>query len=309
MARTWYDRRVAEGEIPENIKNISGWKKAMREFMREDPKLNDAVLMFTQKFVHMGQSRNFALSTLMDMAWTVLIITWEAVIDEKLPLVDEAERGFKEKFHEMKDQMYLLRKSYLQEISQVRDERRQNSLDAEMQVALANLEGMITEDDHNVYRFLPEDALDPDSKVYFKAAVKEHMKVALTRGAAAAGDHVQNLATELMQKEQESSALKERLERAETKVEMMELELQEAALGRSAPSTTSTPCASPVSRRSTAQESPVGRRKSTQDSSILDKKISVYKEVLTALGFDPESFSEDDLQGDGWKVKLKAIIP
>ncbi|CAK9062646.1 unnamed protein product, partial [Durusdinium trenchii] len=69
--------KLPDGEVPEKIQKIAGWKRAMKEFMNGDAKMNDLVNLFTQKFVQMGQSRNFTLSTLLDLSWTVLLLTWE----------------------------------------------------------------------------------------------------------------------------------------------------------------------------------------------------------------------------------------
>eukprot|EP00971_Amphidinium_carterae_P229476 4552769-Amphidinium_carterae.1 len=52
--------------------------RRLQEFMQKSGKLNDLISHFTQKFVQVGERRNFALTVLTDMAWTILILTWEA---------------------------------------------------------------------------------------------------------------------------------------------------------------------------------------------------------------------------------------
>eukprot|EP00435_Cladocopium_sp_Y103_P038024 s836_g10.t1 len=199
-SRGWHDRslgnhfrhgKLPDGDVPEKIKKIAGWKRAMKEFMNGDPKLNDLVHLFTQKFVQMGQSRNFTLSTLldpsmgpmwnldrssgplflvftMDLSWTVLILTWEAVINDRLPMMDEVERGFKEKYEDLQKTLMESRRQYLAELSEHRDRMRSETLSPPLQAALAEIG---EEDaDHGVYRFQPEMALDPLTQEYFKGA-------------------------------------------------------------------------------------------------------------------------------------------
>eukprot|EP00434_Breviolum_minutum_P019769 symbB.v1.2.017445.t1/scaffold1360.1/size203234/16 len=143
----------------------------MKEFMNEDPKLNDLVHLFTQKFVQMGQSRNFTLTTLLDLSWTVLILTWEAVINDRLPMMDEVERGFKEKYEDLQKTMMEARRQYLAEVSEHRDRVRCETLSAPMQAVLAEISEDHAEEeggDHGVYRFQPELALDEATQEYFK---------------------------------------------------------------------------------------------------------------------------------------------
>ncbi|CAE7293039.1 unnamed protein product [Symbiodinium pilosum] len=159
-----------DGEVPEKIKKIAGWKRAMKDFMNQDPKLNDLVALFTQKFVQLGQSKNFTLSTLMDMAWTVLILTWEAVVNEKLPVMDEVERGFKEKYEDLMKTLMEVRRQYLAEVAELRDRIRSGTLSSSMQAALAEISDEGDGGDHSIYRFQPEIALDPMTQEYFKVA-------------------------------------------------------------------------------------------------------------------------------------------
>jgi len=216
-SRGWLDRKLPDGDVPEKIKKIAGWKRAMKEFMNEDPKLNDLVHLFTQKFVQMGQSRNFTLTTLLDLSWTVLILTWEAVINDRLPMMDEVERGFKEKYEDLQKTMMEARRQYLAEVSEHRDRVRCETLSAPMQAVLAEISEDHAEEeggDHGVYRFQPELALDEATQEYFKAAMIENMKVALTKGTAAAGETIQVLMNQLKEAQAESDKLREQLEDA-----------------------------------------------------------------------------------------------
>eukprot|EP00439_Symbiodinium_sp_Y106_P023167 s6080_g2.t2 len=214
--RGWHDRKWPDGEVPEKIKKIAGWKRAMKDFMNQDAKLNDLVALFTQKFVQLGQSRNFTLSTLMDMAWTVLILTWEAVVNEKLPMMEEVERGFKEKYEDLMKAMMEVRRQYLAEVTELRDRIRSSTLSSSMQAALAEITAGDEGDggDHGIYRFQPEIALDPKTQEYFKAAMQENMKIALTKGAAAAGETIQLLMSQLTDAQSELEKLREQLEDA-----------------------------------------------------------------------------------------------
>ncbi|CAE7449435.1 ABCC2 [Symbiodinium sp. CCMP2456] len=214
--RGWHDRKWPDGEVPEKIRKIAGWKRAMKDFMNQDAKLNDLVALFTQKFVQLGQSRNFTLSTLMDMAWTVLILTWEAVVNEKLPMMEEVERGFKEKYEDLMKAMMEVRRQYLAEVTELRDRIRSSTLSSSMQAALAEITAGDEGDggDHGIYRFQPEIALDPKTQEYFKAAMQENMKIALTKGAAAAGETIQLLMSQLTDAQSELEKLREQLEDA-----------------------------------------------------------------------------------------------
>ncbi|CAE7848803.1 unnamed protein product [Symbiodinium microadriaticum] len=212
--RGWHDRKWPDGEVPEKIRKIAGWKRAMKDFMNQDAKLNDLVALFTQKFVQLGQSRNFTLSTLMDMAWTVLILTWEAVVNEKLPMMEEVERGFKEKYEDLMKAMMEVRRQYLAEVTELRDRIRSSTLSSSMQAALAEITDEGDGGDHGIYRFQPEIALDPKTQEYFKAAMQENMKIALTKGAAAAGETIQLLMSQLTDAQSELEKLREQLEDA-----------------------------------------------------------------------------------------------
>jgi len=218
-SRGWHDRRWADGEVPEKIKKITGWKRAMKTFMNQDPKLNDLVLLFTQKFVQLGQSKNFTLSTLNDLAWTVLILTWEAVLSEKLPLMDEVERGFKEKFLDLEKVMMEMRSTWLEEVTYHRDRFREDTLSSELMSALNEINDG---EDHGVYRLQPEIALDPQTQKYFKDAMVENLKIAMTRGASSAGDTIKRLMAELEEARKEIERLKDALEDALLKLRLAE---------------------------------------------------------------------------------------
>merc|ERR1740121_1675921 len=139
---------------------------------------------------------NFTLSTLMDLAWKVLVLTWEAILEEKLPLGDELDKGFKDKYHKLQDQLHESRTNYLKELSRHRDERRKAAYGEDMCKAILEI-------DDEVYCFVPEDALDDVNREYFKDTLKENMKLALTRGASAAGEQLQLLTQQLRERDEE----------------------------------------------------------------------------------------------------------
>ncbi|CAL1149661.1 unnamed protein product [Cladocopium goreaui] len=127
-------------------------------------------------------------------------------------MMDEVERGFKEKYEDLQKTLMESRRQYLAELSEHRDRMRSETLSPPLQAALAEIS---EEDaDHHVYRFQPEMALDPLTQEYFKAAMIENMKVALTKGAAAAGETIQLLMNQLKEAQTESDRLREQLEDA-----------------------------------------------------------------------------------------------
>eukprot|EP00930_Biecheleria_cincta_P060553 TRINITY_DN4619_c0_g1_i1.p1 TRINITY_DN4619_c0_g1~~TRINITY_DN4619_c0_g1_i1.p1 ORF type:complete len:1030 (-),score=283.32 TRINITY_DN4619_c0_g1_i1:290-3379(-) len=282
--RGWHDRRWADGEVPEKIKKITGWKRAMKTFMNQDPKLNDLVQLFTQKFVQLGQSRNFTLSTLMDLAWTVLILTWEAVLSEKLPRMDEVERGFKEKYEDLQKNMAEMRSTCLEEVTHYRDRFREETLSPEMMAALNEINDG---EDHGVYRLEPEIALDPQTKEYFKAAMIENLKIAMTRGASAAGDTIKSLMAQLAEALKEIESLKNQLEDL-----MLQLKLAE---GREQTQ-------KPVRRESRQHDNADAEhiRKLQAEIEELKKEMERLtadnlrmREILKLLGIDPDASLDD----------------
>mmetsp|Transcript_22130 Transcript_22130/g.39750 ORF Transcript_22130/g.39750 Transcript_22130/m.39750 type:complete len:1059 (+) Transcript_22130:52-3228(+) len=285
-ARGWHDRKLPDGEVPEKIKKISGWKRAMKTFMNSDPKFTDLIHLFTSKFVQLGQSKNFTLTTLMDMAWTVLILTWEAVIAEKLPMMDEVERGFKEKYEDLKDLMTELRLSYLTEITEHRDRIRKETLSAPLQVALSEISG--DGEDHSIYRLQPELALDEKTQEYFKAAMIENLKIAMTKGANAAGETVQLLMAQLAEAEKELESLRAQLADA-----LLQLQLAEGkeVIKERPTRRESRPAVVKDDGEAATLKSELEKLRSEIDD--LKKEIERYREMLRALGIDPDASLDD----------------
>ncbi|OLP84780.1 hypothetical protein AK812_SmicGene34292 [Symbiodinium microadriaticum] len=103
---------------------------------------------------------------------------------------------------------------YLAEVTELRDRIRSSTLSSSMQAALAEITDEGDGGDHGIYRFQPEIALDPKTQEYFKAAMQENMKIALTKGAAAAGETIQLLMSQLTDAQSELEKLREQLEDA-----------------------------------------------------------------------------------------------
>eukprot|EP00913_Durusdinium_trenchii_P011585 g10879.t1 len=131
-------------------------------------------------------------------------------------MMDEVERGFKEKYEDLQKTLAEVRRQYLHELTEHRDRIRNETLSIPMQEILDAALAEISEEDgdHAVYRFQPELALDPATQEYFKAAMQENMKVALTKGAAAAGETIQLLMSQLKEAQVEVDRLKEQLDDA-----------------------------------------------------------------------------------------------
>lgn len=291
--RGWHERRVAEGQVPEKIAKIAGWKRAIKDYMTQDPKLNDLVSLYATKFIQLGQTRNFTLSTLMDMAWAILVVTWEAILDDKLPLIDPVERGFKEKYEEMKDQLFELRRAWLAEITELRDQRRLN-LPAAMQAALNSVNDM---EDHDIYRFMPENALDEKTYAYFKAAMLENMKVAITRGAAAAGEQMQLLMKQLKELEEELEAMKEKLDASEQQRDLLEIRLQEALRGQQhRPPPPQKREAPPPSNDDELLKLRRELNAANMDRDAWMQKFNDIKELLQRLGIDIDNLDENSFR-------------
>eukprot|EP00440_Ansanella_granifera_P026707 gb/GFBE01029003.1/.p1 GENE.gb/GFBE01029003.1/~~gb/GFBE01029003.1/.p1 ORF type:complete len:1065 (+),score=298.44 gb/GFBE01029003.1/:1-3195(+) len=284
-SRGWHDRRWADGEVPDKIRKIAGWKRAMKTFMSNDPKLNDLVAMFTQKFVQLGQQKNFTISTLMDLAWTVLILTWEAVITEKLPVLDEVERGFKEKYEDLKEVMMEQRRTYLEEITEHRDRVRSETLSAPLQTALAEIAG--DGEDHSIYRLQPEISLDKKTQEYFKLAMIENLKIAISKGASAAGETVKQLMAQLAEAQAEIERLKAELEEALLQVKLA----QGATVVKEKPvRRDSRPAVVDDVEAKRLQAELDALRNQLQE---LKDENERFRQILVALGIDPNSSLDD----------------
>eukprot|EP00931_Biecheleriopsis_adriatica_P061250 TRINITY_DN3681_c0_g1_i1.p1 TRINITY_DN3681_c0_g1~~TRINITY_DN3681_c0_g1_i1.p1 ORF type:complete len:1115 (-),score=279.94 TRINITY_DN3681_c0_g1_i1:29-3373(-) len=284
-SRSWHDRRWGDGDVPEQIKKITGWKRAMKHFMSQDPRLNDMLACFTQK---LGQCKHFTLSTLMDMVWTVLVLTWEAVISEKLPLLDKVEKDYKEKYEDLQETVKEFRQSYLEEVCEHRDRVRMETLSDPLQIALAEISG--DGEDHSIYRLRPEIALDEKTQVYFKAAMVENLKIALTKGASAAAETIRQLMQQLAA--------------AEKQIEELQASLEDALLQLKLLKDKDTTRKEPVRK-----ESKVTVVKDDEESKRLQEQLSAvhkelqdtkaenerFRQMLELLGIDP-NMSLDDLR-------------
>jgi len=119
----------------DKLMEIGNWQRCLREFMQSDARLSDLVSLYGQKFVQVGENKNFTLSTLTDMAWTVLVLTWEAILEQKLPLLNQVEHGFQKRYEDLKVQFNACRSDYLRDVSNMRDQKRAKKWNASMQSA------------------------------------------------------------------------------------------------------------------------------------------------------------------------------
>jgi len=188
--------------------------RTLRDFLKEDDRLKQVVDLFAQKFMSVNGHTNFTLTTLSDMAWTILVVTREAILDGKLPIEDGPRlKESKMQYMELQDQFNEARLTYLQEISAYRDLKREKIWTAEMQQAFDELM------EHDVFRFVPENSLDKQTKKYFAMTMEESLKMAMTRGASAGAEALTNALLRVKELEQEREELLEKIKHLEFELE------------------------------------------------------------------------------------------
>jgi len=160
---------------------IVALEKSMRSFMNS-AQTTEAINLYAQKFVQMGENKNFTLSTLADLAWTILVLVCQAANEGSFPMAGgggeaprQAEAVFRKKFMDSQQQLMECRSTWLEEISQYRDVARTRTWSSRHQKEFEA--GM----EHVVYKFMPENGLCDEGAGYFKAAVREALKVALMK--------------------------------------------------------------------------------------------------------------------------------
>jgi len=182
---------------------VSDWQSVLRDFVYSNSELESVLAVFVHKTVVMGvQNWSWATSTLMDMTWAILLLSWEAFqtgtlpakrkehklltqehqvdwsITEIMPAVkepDEEPSTLRQRYEELLNQFLLCRSQWLEEVQNLRDIKRKPKWDSLKQEAVdAAME-------QDVYKFLPDAAIEEDQKQYFRAALEECVKVALMR--------------------------------------------------------------------------------------------------------------------------------
>jgi hypothetical protein len=113
---------------------------------------------------------NVVVSTLMDFAWNLLLLACEDMQMYGLP-----ETGIQDRYVKLMGQFRECRKGWLEEVSALRDLKRAQDLTPQMQTAIDDVMK------ENIFHFVPESALPEESRPYFKAALEECMKMALTK--------------------------------------------------------------------------------------------------------------------------------
>mmetsp|Transcript_31984 Transcript_31984/g.74937 ORF Transcript_31984/g.74937 Transcript_31984/m.74937 type:complete len:1207 (+) Transcript_31984:69-3689(+) len=154
--------------------HLGRWLQHLQSFMA-DNKVTEVLMFFTQKFAQLDGPVNFTLTTLTDLAWTLLVLVWEAALDGKLPFLKEVETRLHDNYVKLQEQFFACRTAWLHEISQARDKTRDKKLSPAVQEALHQT---IEED---IYQFIPQQALDGEHAEYFVASVKEGVKLVMSR--------------------------------------------------------------------------------------------------------------------------------
>jgi len=267
------------------LTQIGNWQRALREFMQSDARLSDLVSLYGQKFVQLGENKNFTLSTLTDMVWTVLVLTWEAILDNKLPLVGEADAGYYKRYQDLQKRFNQCREEWLKEVSNMRDQKRSKQWSDGMQAAFD------TSMEHDIFTFVPENALDDDTREYFKLSMQENMKMALVKGAAAAGEQSQFLAKKLQRAEEELVDAQMQLEMKEGELLKLQGDLYEAQEDSKAAGREKKKEIVKVERVESKNVSEVNALR--QDKEALEEKMDKLREKLRALGFEGDI--DDDL--------------
>lgn len=201
---------------------VTKWQSALKDFVLKEPRLNDAINLFAQKFVAMGENKNFTLSTLTDMTWTVLVVMWEAVASGKIQGLGNVELTImQKKYEELMKRFMETRSQYLKELAAMRDEKRQGMWNNHLEDSFNQLCP-----EEPIYSFVPSDAMDPVQKQFFKDAMEETVKLALIKGAQSQMSQMQDLAQEMADKDNGKEELQALLETAEEARRMAELRLE-----------------------------------------------------------------------------------
>jgi len=153
---------------------LGEWLEELQGFMA-DSQVTEVLMFFTQKFTQLDGPVNFTLTTLTDLAWTLLVLVWEFALDGKLPFLGEAEQKLHSQYESLKRQFFECRMAWLSEITEKRDKRRDKKFNASLQEAIhATLE-------EEIFHWIPQEALEHEQKDYFIESVKEGVKFVLAR--------------------------------------------------------------------------------------------------------------------------------
>ncbi|CAK0851264.1 unnamed protein product [Prorocentrum cordatum] len=154
------------------------WQRVLREFLLHDGPLHKELEDSAHKFVKTGgcTNLNFALSTLMDTAWSVSVLVLEALEAKRLPaMVTEAFSGdvsFRVRYEQLLKKFNQCRGNYLEEITSLRSVNLQKCRPGE------SLDDLYKR--HlDIFHFVPESALTDDELPYFQQAVEECVRLAV----------------------------------------------------------------------------------------------------------------------------------
>eukprot|EP00747_Dinoflagellata_sp_TGD_P071479 gnl/TRDRNA2_/TRDRNA2_157046_c0_seq2.p1 gnl/TRDRNA2_/TRDRNA2_157046_c0~~gnl/TRDRNA2_/TRDRNA2_157046_c0_seq2.p1 ORF type:complete len:1060 (-),score=246.53 gnl/TRDRNA2_/TRDRNA2_157046_c0_seq2:92-3271(-) len=273
---------------------VPGWQQLLRDFMGDETDFDEMVQQFAQKFVLVAPgSINFSLSTLTDFTWVIIVITWEAMVNGKLPLASNDPM----RDHDLPmdadviQQMNHCRMAWLKELGALRDARRRRNgqWNDNMEATLQELM------DEDIYRFVPEDAMDAQTRKYFRLAMEENLKLAMTKGAACAGDDLQKLVKDLTA---QVAQLKESLAAAEEQRESLALQL-EFAESNQTNQTQHRPESAHREQLAKLRAEAAEMQKANQD---LEKKVAYLTERLKeGRSGDPQAAREMEEQAEALK--------
>eukprot|EP00928_Gymnodinium_smaydae_P064842 TRINITY_DN480_c0_g1_i1.p1 TRINITY_DN480_c0_g1~~TRINITY_DN480_c0_g1_i1.p1 ORF type:complete len:1312 (-),score=315.44 TRINITY_DN480_c0_g1_i1:134-4069(-) len=281
-------------KVPTRVQRSSGGAapppNSLRDFLHGDARLNRVVSLFAQKFMQVSAHTNFTLSTLTDMAWTVLLLTRDAVMEGKLCLEDGAATAgvrsdeLHSRTKELQRQLDECRTTYLQEVREIRDIKREKVWTSELQRLYEELM------DRDVFRFVPEHFLDERSRQYFQATMEESLKMALVKLSQSAGPMLAKCLEELEQVKLERDELLERVRGLEGERDA----LKAAQRPERRPSQPSGGTERRVSKQeldnATAQLSSLLAEKEE-----LERKLAALRAAMLALGIDPDNPGEAKL--------------
>lgn len=210
--------RSASRDEKKDKKKEPGWslgieqQKKLREFLLADPRLNDEVVNSAKKFIRTGccDSLNSALTITQDMVWLSMVIVWDAIQDGTLQLKRESSGNvgidYKDMYDDLLKQFNAVRGAWLQEVAEYRDRCRNKSWDVHMQDVLDKSM------DHDVYRFMPKDAIPKDQQPFFESALEECLKMSLiARAGQTPFDEHRELSAKLAASEVELNNLREEM--------------------------------------------------------------------------------------------------
>eukprot|EP00397_Hematodinium_sp_SG-2012_P002992 GEMP01003000.1.p1 GENE.GEMP01003000.1~~GEMP01003000.1.p1 ORF type:complete len:1236 (+),score=331.39 GEMP01003000.1:126-3833(+) len=159
---------------------MSYWHRDLHQYIEKNGRLQESIIVFGQKFLNMGLSKNFVLTTLMDYMWTSLIIMWQSVVNLEIPKLqkDTLQNNLQHRCEELTLRLQTQRAAYLAEVITARTAARGARF-------LNNYENRVQElmpDDPRMFFDLNASMTEPEV-AFFSNAIKETISSALIQGA------------------------------------------------------------------------------------------------------------------------------